>query len=117
MLDGLDPNTLRRVFDLLAKTSMPTGAVAAATGVPEYLVLGILSGHCYGRERSDYGGRRLGIAAELRGVELHPKFSPPRYSPRNPNDLPDYVFKDFRELIRRPPANVSPQRLSPKVLR
>lgn len=102
MLDPIDARTLRRVFDLLAKTNASTDLVAAAAGVPEYLVIGILSGHRYGRERMDYGSRRLGVAAGMRGVELHPQFAPPMYRPMVGEPFPPYVLKDFRAAMRLP---------------
>lgn len=105
MPDTLTAARLRLVFDLFTKTSMSVAGVARVTGITEDTARDLLRGEICGRERVAYGVRRLGMAAEARGVPLRYPFVPPRYGPHGYDSLPEGEFPEFMALLRTaPPA-------------
>lgn len=104
MPEPMTAERLRLVFDLFAKTKASVRGVARVVGISEDEAREVLCGDSYGRERSIYGVRRMGHAAEVRGMALNPHFAPPRYYPASPRFLQRPVFPDFREHLKKRPS-------------
>lgn len=100
MPDTLTAARLRLVFDLFTKTDVSVPGVARIARIPEDTARDILRGEICGRERVTYGVRRMGAAAEARGVPLMYPFVPPRYGPHGYDLLPEEEFPEFRALLR-----------------
>ena len=105
MPEALTAARLRLVFDLFTKTDVSVPGVARIARITEDMARDILRGETCGRERVAYGVRRMGLAADARGVPLMYPFVPPRYGPHGYDLLPEEEFPEFRALLRTTPPD------------